>query len=68
MEVMEHHIELTNEKPFKERPWNVPEGLLEEVKEHLDHMLDVRAITHSNCVEQHCCIGVEKGWGIEVLH
>ena len=31
-----------------QRPWNVPEGLLEEVKEHLDHMLDVGAITPSN--------------------
>ena len=47
-EEMEHHIELTDVKPFKERPRNMPEGLLEEVKEHLDHMLDVGAITQSN--------------------
>ena len=42
-EVMEHHIEVTDPCPFKERPQNIPEGLLQEVKEHLDHMLDVGA-------------------------
>ena len=48
MEAMEHHIELTDEKPLKERPQNMPEGLLEEVKEHLDHMLNDGAMTPSN--------------------
>ena len=37
----EHTIEVMDMKPFKERPWNIPLGLLEEIKEHLDHMLDV---------------------------
>ena len=50
MEATEHHTELTNEKPFKERPQNVLKGLLEKVKEHLDHMLDIGAITPSNSV------------------
>ena len=40
----EHKIEVTNPRPFKERPRNIPSGLLEEVKEHLDYMLDVGAI------------------------
>ena len=44
----EHMIELTNPKSFKERPQNIPLGLLKEVKEHLDHMLDVGAIKPSN--------------------
>ena len=43
----EHKIKVTNPKPFKERHWNIPSGLLDEVKEHLDHMLDVGAIKPS---------------------
>ena len=37
-------LEVTDPRPFKERPWNIPSGLLDEVKEHLDHVLDVGAI------------------------
>ena len=43
----EHKIEVTDIKPFKERPQNIPLGLLDEVKEHLDHMLYVDAINPS---------------------
>ena len=43
-EAAEHKIEVTDPRPFKERPRNIPSGLLEEVKEHLDYMLDVGAI------------------------
>ena len=43
----EHKIKVTDPKPFNERPRNIPSGLLEEVKEHLDHMLDVGAIKPS---------------------
>ena len=46
-EVAQHKIEVTDPKPFKERPRNIPLGLLEEVKDHLDHMLDVGAIKPS---------------------
>ena len=46
-EVAEYKIEVTDMKPFKERPRNIPSGLLEEVKEHLDHMLVVGAIKPS---------------------
>ena len=42
-EATEHKIKVTDLKPFKERPRNIPSGLLEEVKDHLDHMLDVDA-------------------------
>ena len=42
-EAAEHKIEVTDQKLFKERPRNIPSGLLEEVKDHLDHMLDVGA-------------------------
>ena len=43
----EHKIDVTDLRPFKERLRNIPSGLLEEVKEHLDHMLDVGAIKPS---------------------
>ena len=43
----EHKIEVTDPKPFKERPRSIPSGLLEEVKKHLDHMLNVGAIKPS---------------------
>ena len=43
-EVVEHKIEVMDPRPFKERLRNIPSGLLDEVKEHLDHMLDVGTI------------------------
>ena len=46
-EASEHKIEVTDPKPFKERPRNIPSGLLEEVKDHLDHMLNVGVIKPS---------------------
>ena len=42
-----HKIEVTDQKPFKERPRNIPLGLLDEVKDHLNHMLDVGVIKPS---------------------
>ena len=46
-ETAEHKMEVTDPKPFKERPRNIPSGLLEEVKEPLYHMLDVGVIKPS---------------------
>ena len=46
-EAAEHKSKVTDPRPFKERPRNIPSGLLDEVKEHLDHMLDVGAIKPS---------------------
>ena len=43
----EHKIEVTSLRPLKERPQNIPSGLFNEMKEHLDHMLDVGAIKPS---------------------
>ena len=47
-------------KPFKVRPRNIPSGLLEEVKDHLDHMLDVGAITPSKSVWSNAVVLVWK--------
>ena len=43
-EAAEHKIKVMDPKPFKERPQNIPSSLLDKVKEHLDHMLDISAI------------------------
>ena len=48
IEATKHKIEVTDPKPFKERLRNIPSGLLEEVKNHLDHMLDVGAIANKS--------------------
>ena len=56
----EHHIKVTDLCPFKEQPRNIPEGFLQEVKEHLDHMLDVMAIKQSNSAWSNVVILVKK--------
>ena len=56
----EHKIEVTNPGPFKERPRNIPSGLLDEVKEHLDHMLDMGAIKPSKSVWSNAVVLVHK--------
>ena len=40
----EHIIELLDEEPFKERFWQIAPPLLDEVREHLQEMLDSGAI------------------------
>ena len=46
-EATKHKIEVTDPKPFKNKLRNIPSGLLEEVKDHIDHMLDVGVIKPS---------------------
>ena len=46
-EAAKQKIEVMDPKPFQERPRNILSGLLEEVKDHLDHMLDVGVIKPS---------------------
>ena len=59
-EAAKHKIEVTDPKPFKERPGNIPSGLLKEVKEHLDHMLDVGVIKPSKSAWCNVVILVQK--------
>ena len=56
----EHKIKVTDPKPFKERPQNIPTGLLDEVKEHLDHMLKVDAIKPSKLAWSNAVVLVWK--------
>ena len=48
------------QKPFKERLRNIPSGLLDEVKDHLNHMLDVGAIKPSKSVWSNAVVLVQK--------
>ena len=59
-EAAEHKIKVTDPNPFKERPRNIPSGLLEELKEHLDHMLDVGAIKPSKSAWCNTMVLVQK--------
>ena len=59
-EATKHKIEVTDWKPFKERPRNIPSGLLEEVKDYLDHMLDVGPIKPSKSAWSNAVVLVQK--------
>ena len=59
-EAAEHNIKVTDPKPFKERSRNIPSGLLEEVKDHLDHMLNVGVIKPSKSAWSNVVVLVQK--------
>ena len=59
-DLVEHEIELTDETPFKERPRSLPEGLIGEVREHLNQMLDCGAIKPSNSPWSNAVVLVRK--------
>ena len=59
-EATEHKIKVNDPKSFKERPRNIPPGLLKKVKEHLVHMLDVDAIKPSKSAWCHDVVSVQK--------
>ena len=64
-EATEHKIEVTDLKPLKERPRNIPSGVFDEVKDHLDHMLDVGAIKPSKSTWSNAVVLVwKKGGGL----
>ena len=45
---VKHHIELTDPIPFKESYRRIPPQMYDEVKAHIQEMLDLGAIRHSN--------------------
>ena len=45
--ILKHNIQLTGQQPFKERYRRIPPHLFEEVKQHLQEMLEVGAIRRS---------------------
>ena len=56
----EHKIEVTDPRPFKERLRNISSGLLDEVKEHLNYMLDMGAIKPSKSAWNNTVVLVHK--------
>ena len=46
-QLVEHHIKLNNEEPFKEPYRRIPPALIEEVREHIQEMLQAGAIRNS---------------------
>ena len=45
--ILKHKIQLTDQQPFKERYRRIPPHLFEEVKHHLQEMMEVGAIRRS---------------------
>ena len=60
IQVAEHRIEVTDQKSFKERLRNIPSGLLDVVKDHLNHMLDVSTIKPSKSAWSNAMVLVQK--------
>ena len=48
LSIVKHSIKLTDPTPFKECYWHIPPGRYEEVKAHIQEMLDIGAIHPSN--------------------
>ena len=46
--LVKHHIELTDPIPFKESYRRIPPQMYDEVKAHIQEMLDLGAVRHSN--------------------
>ena len=46
--LVKHHIKLTDPIPFKEAYWGIPPQMYDEVKAHIQEMLDLGAIRPSN--------------------
>ena len=59
-ETAEHKIKVTDPRPFKERPRNIPFSFPSEVKEHLNHMHNVGAIKPSKSAWSNAVILVHK--------
>ena len=53
-------MEVMDQKPFKERLRNIPSGLLDEVKGHLNHMLNMGTIKPSKSMWSNAVVLVWK--------
>ena len=48
MSIVKHYIKVNDSIPFKEQYRCIPSGMYDEVKAHIQQMLDVGAIPPSN--------------------
>ena len=58
--LVKHHIELTDPIPFKESYRRIPPQMYDEVKAHIQEMLDLGAIRHSNSPWASAIVLVQK--------
>ena len=58
--LVKHHIELTDPIPFKESYRRIPPQMYDEVKAHIQEMLDLGAIRHSNSLWSSAIVLVRK--------
>ena len=66
---IKHAFKITDPQPFKERYRGIPPHLFEEVKKHLQEMIEVGVIRKSIIPWASAVVLVrKKGWGAEVLH
>ena len=67
--LVKHQINLTDYRPFKERYRCIPPHQYEEVRKHLQEMLDTGAIRKSQSPWASAVVLVrKKGWESEILH
>ena len=67
--IIKHAIKITDPQPFKEHYRRIPPHLYEEVKAHLQEMVEVGAIRKSYQPLGQCCgAGQKKRWRAKVLH
>ena len=66
--LIKHKIKLTDQTPFKERYRCIPPHMYDDVRAHIQEMLDIGAIQVSQSVGQCGSVGLQKGWWPEVLH
>ena len=66
---MKHQINLTDYRPFKEWNRRIPPHQYEEVRKHLQEMLDIGAIRKSKSPWASAVVLVrKKRWESEILH
>ena len=66
--IIKHAIKITDPQPFKEHYRRIPPHLYEEVKKHLQKMVEVGAIRRRFSPWASVVVLLEKRWGAEVLH
>jgi len=67
-DALKHHIELTDNAPFKVSPRRIPPNLIEEVKYHIQEMLSIGEIRESQSPFSSDVVIVRQRWNNKVLH
>ena len=62
--IVKHNIKCTDYTSFKERYCRIPPHLFEEVRKHLQEMLEIGAIKHSNIPWASVVVLIKKKMGV----